>query len=99
MSFLSHLTRGLVCRLQWLLVLTSVVIFGSESRAAHDRILLSQIRDFLTWSAKFLYLSPGTGWPSYILGHWIPISWPHYSRDDVEVFELAFMRWLDALAI
>jgi hypothetical protein len=40
------LTRGWVCRLQWLLDLASAVIFGSESRGTRDQILLSQIRDF-----------------------------------------------------
>jgi hypothetical protein len=40
----SSLTRGWVCRLQLLLVLTSAVIFRSKSRETHDPILLSQIR-------------------------------------------------------
>jgi hypothetical protein len=40
------LTRGRVCRLQWLLVLASAVIFGSESHRTRGHILLSQIRDF-----------------------------------------------------
>jgi hypothetical protein len=40
------LTRGQVCRLQFLLVLASAVIFGSESRRTRDHILLSQIWDF-----------------------------------------------------
>jgi hypothetical protein len=40
----SSLTRGWVCRLQLLLVL-SAVILRSESRGTHDHILLSQIRD------------------------------------------------------
>jgi hypothetical protein len=40
------LTRGRVCRLQWLLILASAVILGSESRGTCDHILLSQIRDF-----------------------------------------------------
>jgi hypothetical protein len=40
------LTRGRVCRLQWLLVLASAVIFGSESRRTRNHILLSQIWDF-----------------------------------------------------
>jgi hypothetical protein len=40
------LTRGRVCRLQLLLALASVVIFGSESCGTCDHILLSQIRDF-----------------------------------------------------
>jgi hypothetical protein len=40
------LTRGRVCRLQFLLVLASAVIFESDPRGTRDRILLSQIRDF-----------------------------------------------------
>jgi hypothetical protein len=39
-------TRGRVCRLQFLLVLTSAVLLRSESRGTHDHILLSQIRGF-----------------------------------------------------
>jgi hypothetical protein len=39
------LTRGRVCRLQLLLVLAKAVFLGSESRGAHDHILLSKIRD------------------------------------------------------
>jgi hypothetical protein len=41
----SSLTRGLVCRLQLLVILASAVILRSESRGTHDHILLSQIRD------------------------------------------------------
>jgi hypothetical protein len=41
----SSLTRGWVCRLQFLLVFASAVILTSESRGAHDHILLTQIRD------------------------------------------------------
>jgi hypothetical protein len=41
------LTRGRVCRLQFLLVLTRAVFLGSESRGTRDHILLSQIQDFL----------------------------------------------------
>jgi hypothetical protein len=41
-----YLTRGRVCRLQFLLALASAVIFGLESRGTRDNILLSQIRDF-----------------------------------------------------
>jgi hypothetical protein len=40
------LTRGRVCRLQWLMALASAVIFGSGSRGIRDRILLSHVRDF-----------------------------------------------------
>jgi hypothetical protein len=38
------LTRGWVCRLQFLLALATAVILRSESRGNHDHILLSQIR-------------------------------------------------------
>jgi hypothetical protein len=40
-------TKRRVYRLQLLLALASTVILGSESRGTRDRILLSQIRDFL----------------------------------------------------
>jgi hypothetical protein len=40
------LSRGRVCRLQFLLALASVVILGSESFGTRDRILLSQIPNF-----------------------------------------------------
>jgi hypothetical protein len=38
--------RGRVCRLQFLLVLASAVILGSESLGTRNHLLLSQIRDF-----------------------------------------------------
>jgi hypothetical protein len=41
------LWTGRICRLQLLLVRTSAVIFGSESRRTRGHILLSQIRDFV----------------------------------------------------
>jgi hypothetical protein len=41
------LTRGRVCRLQLLLVLASVIFFGSDSHGTRNHNLLSQIRDFL----------------------------------------------------
>jgi hypothetical protein len=40
------LTRGRVCRLQFLLVLASAVIFWFESHRTRGHILLSQIQDF-----------------------------------------------------
>jgi hypothetical protein len=39
------LTRERVCSIQFLLVLASAVILGSEYRGTRDHILLSQIRD------------------------------------------------------
>jgi hypothetical protein len=43
----TSLTRGRVCRLQFLLVLASAVIFWSESHRTRGHILPSQIWDFL----------------------------------------------------
>jgi hypothetical protein len=40
----SSLTRGQVCRLQMLLVITSAVILRAQSRGTHDYILLSHLR-------------------------------------------------------
>jgi hypothetical protein len=48
--------RGRVCCLQFLLVLASAVIYGSESRGTRDHILLYQIGDF-----PFCRLLPLTG--------------------------------------
>jgi hypothetical protein len=42
---ISSLARRRVCRLQFLLVLASAVILGSESSGTRDHILVSQIRD------------------------------------------------------
>jgi hypothetical protein len=70
------LTRGLVCNLL-LLVLASAVSHESESRRTQDRILLSQ----------FLLTPPGTGWPRYTPGHWVPFPSPLTThRVMVEVF-------------
>jgi hypothetical protein len=41
----SSMTKGWVCRLQFLLGLASAVILRSESRGTHDHVLLSQVRD------------------------------------------------------
>jgi hypothetical protein len=51
--------RGWVCRLQFLLVIASAVIFRSESRGTHDHILPSQIRD--SPARRFLRLA-GIRW-------------------------------------
>jgi hypothetical protein len=40
------LTRGQVCRLQFLLAIASTVIFGFESHGTRDHIFLPEIRDF-----------------------------------------------------
>jgi hypothetical protein len=91
------LWRGRVCRLQFLLALTSVVILGSESLGAHDHILVSQIRDSPpTWRTRSPCLYPlGTGWPSYTPRHWVPVSSPRTTRrTTVEVFEPASSRGL-----
>jgi hypothetical protein len=77
----SSLTRGLVCRLQLLLVLASAFILRSKSRRTHDHLLLSQIRDSPNLKPRFPYLyPPGTGWPNYIPRHWVPFPSPSTTR-------------------
>jgi hypothetical protein len=40
-----------------------------------------------TWRAKSQYLyPPGTGWPSYIPGHWVPVQSPLTTRRATVVF-------------
>jgi hypothetical protein len=56
------MTRGWVCRLQLLLVISSAVILGSESRGTHDHILVSQIRDSPNLEAQVpVFISPRKG--------------------------------------
>jgi hypothetical protein len=67
------LTRGRVCRLRFLLVLPSAIIFGSQSLGTGDHILLSHIREF---SFRRLVLFSGLRW-SYSTPppHGILLSW------------------------
>jgi hypothetical protein len=66
------LTRERVCRLQFLLVVGSAVILGSQSRVTRDHILLSQIQTPPVWRGRSPYLyPPGTGWPNYTPRHWV----------------------------
>jgi hypothetical protein len=86
--------RGRVCLLQLLLVFTSAVILGSESRGTRDHILLSQIRDCHHLEGQVpVFISPGTGWPTYTPRHWVPFPSPPAIRmATVEVFEPASPR-------
>jgi hypothetical protein len=53
------LTRGWICRIQFLLALVSEVIFGPKSRGNLDYILLSQNRDFPNLERKVpVFISP-----------------------------------------
>jgi hypothetical protein len=84
----SSLTRGRVCSLLLLLGLASAVPLGSASRGTQDHILLSQFFETpQTWRTRSPYLySPGTGWPSYTPGHWVPFPSPLMTcRGTVEV--------------
>jgi hypothetical protein len=76
------LTIEWVCNLLLLLVLASAVPLGSEYHGTQDHILLSQ---FLRLpqpggpGLQYLY-PPGTGWPSYTPGHWVPFPSPLTTR-------------------
>jgi hypothetical protein len=68
----SSLARRWVCHSQLLLAVTSTIILRSESHGTHDHILLSDIRDSQPGvPGSHIYITPGTGWPSYTLRHWI----------------------------
>jgi hypothetical protein len=68
------LTRGWVCNLltQLLLGLARAIALGSKSRRTQT------IFYCLIWDSPNLegqvsvFISPGTGWPSYTPGHWVP---------------------------
>jgi hypothetical protein len=81
------LTRGGLL----LLVLASTVPLQLESRGTQDHILLSK---FMRWRAGSLYIyPPGTEWPRYTLGHWVPFPLPlTVRRAMVEVFYPASPR-------
>jgi hypothetical protein len=73
--------RGRVCRLQLLLVLASAVILRSESRATHDHILLSQIRDSPNLEGQVpVFISPRHRVAGYKPRHWGPFSSPPMTR-------------------
>jgi hypothetical protein len=79
----SSLTKGWVCRLQFLLALASEAILVSESRVTHDHILLSQIRVSPDLEGQVaLFISPGTKWPHHTPRHWVPFSSPPTTRND-----------------
>jgi hypothetical protein len=88
----SFLMREWVCHLKLQLVFASAVILGSESRGTHGHILLSQICDspHPGGPGLYIYIPPGTGWPSYTSRHWVHFfSPPTIRRATVEVFDLA----------
>jgi hypothetical protein len=86
-----------VCRLQLLLALASAVTLGPESRGTNDHISLSQDSRLPNLEDQvILFISPGTGWPSYTHRHWVTFSSPPTaSRVTVEVFEPTSTRGHD----
>jgi hypothetical protein len=77
------LTRGLVCRLKFLLVLAKAVISG-PSPMGFMTVFYSYYLRFetsQTWKARYMYLyPPETGWPSYNPKRWVPFSSPPTTR-------------------
>jgi hypothetical protein len=79
------LTRELVCNLlvQLLLDLARAVTLGSKSRRTQRPYLTVSSETPPIWRASFPYLSPpGTRWPSYTPGHWVPFLSPLTTRRD-----------------
>jgi hypothetical protein len=79
-----------------LLGLDRAFILMSESRGTHDHILLSQIRDSPNLEGQVpVFISPGTGWPSYTARHRVPFSSPPTTRRaTAEVLDPASTRVL-----
>jgi hypothetical protein len=84
--------RGRVCNLLLLLVLASTV--PRDSRPYFNVPILETPP---TWRARSPYLyPPGTRWPRYISGHWVPMPSPLTTRRaTVEVFYPASTRYTD----
>jgi hypothetical protein len=83
------LTWGRVCNLLLMVGLASAVPFVSEYCGTLNSILLSQsLGIHPTWRARFPYLyPPGTRWPEYTPGHFVPFLWPLTARRaTVELF-------------
>jgi hypothetical protein len=84
----AFLMRWWVCHLQLLLALASAVILASESRRTHDHILLSQIQDSPNLEGQVpIYMSPGTGWPTYTRRQCVPFHRLLRHTATVEVFD------------
>jgi hypothetical protein len=79
------LTRGRVRNLRLLLCLARAVTLGSKSRRTQRPYFIVSSETPPTCRARFPYLySPGTGWPSYTPGHWVPFC---------HLLWLAGLRW------
>jgi hypothetical protein len=89
----SSLTRGWVCRLQLLLVLSSAVILGSELYS-WPHFTVSRFEIYPTWRVRSPYFyPPGTEWPGYNPRQGVPFSSPPMThRATVEVFDRASTR-------
>jgi hypothetical protein len=77
------LTRGRVCNL---------LCNHSMVRVAQNPTLYFTVSSETppTWRARFPYLyPPGTGWPSYTSGHWVPFT----SSFTTSLLRLAGLRW------
>jgi hypothetical protein len=77
------LARGQVCNLLLLLVLASAV-----PRDSRPYSIVPILETPPTWRARSQYLNPpGTGWPRYTPGHWVPFPSPLTTRRaTVELF-------------
>jgi hypothetical protein len=79
------LTRGRICNLLYncFWAFARAVTLGSKSRRIHDHILLSHLRlpqPGEPGSRIYIPPPPGTGWPSYTPGHWVPFLSPLTTR-------------------
>jgi hypothetical protein len=79
-SALSDERMGLQFTVQLLLGLARAVTLGSKSRRTHGHILLSHLRIPQPGGPGSRLYPPGTGWPSYTPGQWVPFLSPLTTR-------------------
>jgi hypothetical protein len=87
----TSLTRGRVCNLLFLLALASAV---PRDSTPYFTVPILEIPVTCRPMSPYLY-PPGTEWPSYTPGHWVPFQSPLTTRRaTVEVFYLASAQCL-----
>jgi hypothetical protein len=97
----SSLMREWVYRLQLLLALASIVIWGPSPAGLMTIFYCLRFETPPIWRVRAPNLyPPGTGWPGYTPRHWVPFSSPPRTRRaTVEVFDPASTRECSTIVV
>jgi hypothetical protein len=87
------LTRGRVCNLLyncfWALPEQSLFVAVPQNSRPYFTVSFETPP---TWRTRFPYLyPPGTGWPSYTPGHWVPFMSPLKTRRPVDSYDTSWV--------